>query len=1071
MSLSVCLISYGQTDVRSRGSGTGTDQPAQPQQGQKRYSGRILDQNGQPVVGATISVVDAAGKTVAGTYTDADGNYSVSAAPGLKLKVSSVSYTATETTLGDSETLNYTLQEESTLIEEVVVIGYGTQTKRDLSGSVSKVTGESIRNLPVQGFDQALQGRAAGVQITTQNGLLNNPPIIRVRGTNSISQNSQPLVVIDNVPIISGQQSASGAASVNPLSEINPNDIESIEILKDAASTAIYGSRGTNGVLLVTTKKGKQGKVNVNYEFFYGWAQPFRTLSVMNAEQFIAVKNTGFANLLAPPSPADRARPSLDANGNPISVDWQKELWRTGRSQTHNLNISGGTDKTSYYFSLNYTDQAGFVPKNNFRRSSVRMNINHKVTEWLQFGANVQVSGSSSQAPNTGSLGNQFATVNISRLALIMFPNVPIYDANGFPTREADGRIGRGNNLNPFGFQQSNPYTDLLYSNSTAETFSLIGDFSGTIDFGKFGGLEVLRGLKLTTRYSMNLINIDNRDYDSYLSATGTTPNGNAIGQYQTNRQWQWQNLLTYDRVFADKHNVSIVAGLEYQNTLFDFYGINLVNQTDPLFSNVNGVFVTPSALRSNFGGLNNGLVSALGRVTYNYASKYLFSASIRQDGLSTVARRFGYFPSVSLGWVISEEQFFKNFAVLDIVDMFKVRGSAGLTGNAGLSGGFVNPYPYLGLFGSALYGTSGSFFYSQAGNSELAWEVAQKYDIGFDLVMFKGRLEVNYDYYLNNTNNLRLANPQAPSKGIPGGSIEANVGRMSNWGSELTISGLPIKTSKFSWKVDFNITSNWNAVNATIINNQDINGSFTGGLQQHNVIRVGQPLGAFFMPEWVGVNPNDGRAQFRRADGAVIQYNHATGVWQDINNVNVSPLGGADRRIVGNPLPSYFGGFNNTFTFYGFDVSIFLQFSGGNYIYNGTRAVLHDGRFFNGSPDLLSAWSTVGQITDIPRLVAGDNVSNQISTRYLEKGDFIRVRNIICGYTIPQKIVSRLKLASIRVYAQVQNLGVLTGYKGIDPEITSSSPGNQGANVGRGVDVNSLPQSRNWTVGINVGF
>ncbi len=1019
----------------------------------RTVKGKVTDADtNEGIPGVSVSVKG----TTSGTTTDVEGNFELAVSEGAVLIFQGVGLALQEVTVGSQSTVAVSMKSESKQLGEVVVVGYGgIQDRKDLTGVVATVKGSDVANLPVQSFEQALQGRMAGVNITTPNGVLGNPPVIRVRGTNSITSGAQPLIVIDGLPIFSGQASSGTFTSSNALADINPNDIESYEVLKDASASAIYGSRAANGVLLITTRKGQKGKAKVQYSSWVGYTEAFRKFSVLNAQQFMTMKNEAAANNPAAAGGTVIANPTFNADGSVVDTDWYSTVYQTGFQQNHHLNVSGGDERTKYYFGVGYTDQNGMLVKNRFRRFTGRFNISHQVTNYLSVGANIQMTNSFTQSPNTGSTG-AFSIGGLGRLPLVLPPNVSPRLPNGDYNIEGGNRIGSGNNTQPSG-SFYNPLVDQELSKFTSENNTLVGNI--------YAELKLLKGLTMRTTAGINSVGTEDIDFRNPLHGEGQTLNGLASNVYSRATTWNWQNTINYNHTFADKHTIDLLVGAEYQQTKFNTWGGSRQNINDPFLTSYQGAFQTnnpPPVFQTE-----NALESYFLRSNYSYMGKYLFTANLRRDGYSALSKnnKFGNFGGVSVGWRISDENFIKNTTALSFIDDFKVRASWGRLGNVN-----IGDFSSLNLFNAGLYGTVPTWFFSQVGNADLKWESSTKTDIGFDASFFKGKVQASFSYYMNNIDNLIIGNPLPPSMGIPGSVIAQNVGSMENKGIELTITTTNIKKGDFEWTTDFNFTTNRNKVLSLNERGSDIVG-VTGGLESTNITRVGEPVGSLFAVRSAGVNPVNGRAMFINAAGRTVQYSHATTPrWSFVDDGSAASSPAGDRVLAGNTNPTWFGGIGNTLRYKGIDFNIFFQFSGGNYIYNGTRAGLLDQRMWNNSTDILARWTTPGQNTDIPRVVFNDNISNGSAfplTKNVEKGDFLRVRNITLGYTLPTSILKKTGVERIRLYAQVQNALVFTNYRGSDPEVST----NGGSNITPGVDRNSTPQSRTYSFGINVNF
>ncbi|MGI4740075.1 MAG: SusC/RagA family TonB-linked outer membrane protein [Janthinobacterium lividum] len=1042
-------------------------------------TGRVIGSDGVGLPGVTVLVK---GGTL-GTATDVDGRYSLAVpSTATKLVYSFVGYASQEIAIDDRNTMNVTLA-SSTGLDEVVVVGYGvTQSRRESTGTIATIAGKEIANLPVQSFDQALQGRAAGVNITTPNGVLNNPPVIRIRGINSINLSSSPLVVIDGVPTYTGNASSVGSVPNNPLSSINPDDIENVEVLKDAASTAIYGSRATNGVILVTTKRGRQGQSHVNYSTWIGLTRPVRLYNILGAEDYISIKNEAVRNLFAnggKAAPAsDYFRPSYDANNNLIDTHWYDYIYQTGVSTNHSLNFSGGNDKTTYYASVDYTKQKGMLKKNEFQRYGGRVNIDHKLFSRLTVGIRFNYTNSLNQSPNSGSLsGGAFGTGGLGRLPLVLPPNIAPYNADG-SYNLYNGALGPGANINPSSttgtplyLSYYNPVVDLDKNYFTSRSSQIQGSV--------YADLEPLKGLHLRTTYGLDNVSFDDNAFYNGVGGDGYSTGGGAYNYYRTFNRWDWQNTATYSHTFGEKHNFDLLVGNEQQFTKQTRYTVNRTVLADPFFTNFEGNFTNIATDNTyNYVGQNY-LVSFFGRFAYNYDHKYLLTFNARRDGYSAWANPWGNFYGGSLGYIVSEEGFWKNSGISNTLNFLKVSGSYGTVGN----NQGIDDYASLQLYGSGLYATNANLYYSQAGNPNLKWETSKKTDISLNVGLFQDRLTGEFTFYRNLVDGLILPIPVAPSLGIPGNgtsptgspssygtSIAGNAGTMENRGVEITLRYAAIQNKAFNWTVSGNFTTLRNRVLSLVDGLPYVPGA-TSGLETVNYTTAGRSIGSILAVQSLGVNPENGRRMIQKADGTVAQYQYGGSGWTTLDGkTTTAPSQITDGQYYGPVLPTWYGGFDNTFTYKGFDLGVFIQFSGGNSIYNGTKAGLHDQRFWNNAVDIKDHWTPDNHNALYPAVVYGDNVSNGsalVMSSNIEKGDFARLRNLQLGYTIKSDMLSKIKLASARIYVQAQNLVLITSYSGIDPEISS----NGSSNTAPGVDRNSVGQARTYTAGLTVGF
>lgn len=998
-----------------------------------------------PVAGASVTVKG----TTLGALTGADGKFVVSSPTAAQtLVVSFIGFRTQEVAVGGRNSIDIVLEQDVFAVDEVVVVGYGTQKKREVTGSIATVKGESLASLASPSFDGVLAGRSAGVQVTTQTGVLGEVPRLRIRGVGSISSGTYPLVVVDGVPIFTGDQG--GAASTNALGDINPADIESMEILKDGSGTAIYGSRAANGVILITTKRGSGGKFKLNYNNYFGVAQPVKLFDLLQADDFVMISNEKRSNR------GQAAWASNDGTAYPgqtFNTDWQKAVLRTNaKQQDHNLSFSGNTDKSSYYFSLGYTSQEGVTIPNEMQRFSLRGNADQKIRKWLSIGTNVGVTRTDYYGLNTGTnslSGNIFSAIR-------QLPNTPIYDSSdpsgtGFNFEDGANLVGKWNNATTIGDNLPNIVYTLKENVQSSKIFRTIG--------GVYAQFNIIPSLNFRTQVGVDNSQAEGFQYWNPLHGDGKSNNGYIYNDYRNQIRWNVQNVLSYNKTLAGSHNIAAVLVNEYQyQKINNFYGSGTGLSNDFFKHNlITGTY----SIQTSGGGLSeNGFVSYAGRLNYNFQGKYFLQGSLRYDGISSLpeANRYGLFPGASAGWTISKESFMA--PLNNVVSDLKLRASYAKVGNVS-----IGYYPYFGLYGSAKYADYNGIAFSQAGNDQLKWETSTKYDVGLDLLLFDGKYKFTFDYYLNNQDGLILAAPTPPSLGIPGNSINKNIGSMKNWGYEFSAEAYVIRTKDLTWQVDGNITFAGNEV-LGLYNDLDM-------IYNYNIIRVGESYNAIFGYDYLGVNEANGNPLYRKADGQIVQANIPTSTYvayseEDPANVSVAAnqLGNADKKILGSSLPKYFGSVNSKATYKGFDLSAMFRFSGGNMVMNRTRMDLLGLNFTNNSREILGRWQSAENPGDgwTPRLWAAGgnfvNLSDQASTRWVEKGDYFKLSTITLGYNLPSSLIRRLNIESLRVFAQGQELFMLSKYKGIDPEMENG-----------GVDYNGTPRQRVITFGINLGL
>ena len=1005
--------------------------------------GQVKDEKGQPIIGATVSVKNMK----INAFTNVNGNFSLNIPDeATAIVISSIGYVTKEVKITGNTDINVVLTENADQLSEVVVSGYTTQKRSDFTGSSAHIGGKDIESRPVPSFDQALAGQAAGVKVTSSSGSLNGAPVFRIRGTNSISSSSYPLIIIDGVTSFTGD--VGNSAENNPLSTLNTNDIESLEVLKDASATAIYGSRAANGVVVITTKKGKNGKAKVTYDGYLGIATKPKLPKMLGSADYIMIKNESLANI----GSAAAYFPSYNPDGSIYETDWYGYVYTRGKSQNHNLSVAGGSETTHYFVSAAYANQSGFLVKNTFERGTVRFNIDHKVSKAITIGGNFSY-GNTLNNNLTSGFGNTFGLNNLVRESMVLPPNVNPFNPDGTYNLNGAG-IGYGPNTVLTGYY--NPLPQLEHDKFSSESKSFLSNL--------FAEVQIIKGLKAKLNYSLNDLNTVNRSFSNPYQAGGFASNGSANSSYGVNRRTDITGTLNYITAIK-KHNINVLAGYQEIHSTSQSFGVTRQNLSDRFFESFEGTFTNISASTGNF--TETGLRSYFSNLFYDYDKKYLLSASFRRDGWSPLSKeyKYGNFGGVSLGWNIAEEDFFKNSPLANVVSLLKVRGSFGLVGNNNGAG----TYASLSLYGFGTYGGQASLAATQVGNPDLRWETSKKYDYGINVGLFNNRIVVDIDYYLNNIDGLVLSAPQSPSKGIQGNSILTNIGSMYNRGFEFSIEGHIIDKGKFKWTSNLNISTLNNKVTALAPGVNDI---WTSSTETSNITRVGYPVAAMYVVKTTGVNPANGLRMYENAAGAIVQYNPVGAAWTYVNGGGAAPALDAytDGQIFGNTSPTYYGGFNNTFSYGGFDLSINTAFSGGNKIYNGNQATLLDNRFFNNQVDILRRWTTPGQVTDIPKVHYNDqNSSGSVlpNSYNVEDGSYVKLTNALIGYRLPSKIATKLGVSSVRFYASAGNFILYTKYKGSDPEISANGDSNTAA----GRDKNSVPAGKNYTLGITVGF
>ncbi len=1030
----------------------------------RTVTGTVSDEKGAPLTGVTINALSGDRKVASTAVSDASGKFSINVNASVRnLQFVYVGLEEQIVSVTGKSSVLVKLISSSAALSEVVVVGYGTQKKKENTGSISSVKGKDIADKSPQSFEQALGGRAAGVQITVPNGVLNNPPVIRIRGTNSISLSSYPLIVVDGVPTFTGDQSSTNAAG-NALASINPNDIESIDIAKDAAASAIYGSRAANGVIFVTTKKGKVGKVKVNYDGNVSWSSAFRLPTLLNATEYTTIKNEGLVNAGTYNATTNAYYMSNDANGKPIDTKWYDYAYRTGLAHNHNINVSGATDATSYYFSVGYTKQQGIIQKNDFERRTIMGNVDSKVNKWLTVGGKVNYANQRNLASvSSGSLPDQaFNTGGLARLAQVNAPNVSPYNNDGSYNVNSNGLLGvMGNKVSQVGFYNPVPSLDLNRSNS--ETNQLQGNV--------YAQIKPVSWATLRTAYGIDYSMVDNETFLSALSGEGFGTTGSATSAYNRNKRWVWTNTVQFDYTFASKHTFSLLGGTEQQKTDNLGYGLNRTIVSDPFFTNIQGGFgnVALSNTSDNIG--ENYLSSLFSRLTYNFNRKYFVTANIRKDGASQLGsdNKYGTFWGVSGGWDIDKEGFWSSAKLDRVFSSFKIKGSYGRLGNiAGLRN-----FGSLSTYAAGLYAASSALRFSNAGNSSLKWETSTKTDIGVTFGILKDRITADFAYYNNNIDGLILDVTQPPSAGLPN-AISTNVGTMYNRGLEFSLNTTPVQTKDFTWTSNLNIAYNKNEVTSLAPGLPSLI-TASSGLESVNITQPGYAVGTLYVTRTAGIDAATGRRIFVNAAGRNVYYQHIAPAGQQrfmyADGTTAPSVSSADAAPYKNTNPQYSGGWENTFRFKNFELNALFTYQLGFYVYYGSRAGLHDQRFWNNESDILNRWTKAGDANAaFPKVIAGDNISNGSSFPLdinVFKGDFVKLRSLTLGYSLPKTLLEKIKISSVRLYVAGNNLLIMTKYPGPDPE--TSSNGNN--STSQGVDRNQAPNARTVTLGLNVGF
>ncbi|MDG3582660.1 SusC/RagA family TonB-linked outer membrane protein [Galbibacter pacificus] len=994
-------------------------------------SGTVSDENG-PLPGANVLVKG----TTNGTQTDFDGNYQLADVPDdATLVFSYVSFKTKEVAVNGQTTINVTLQPDTQALDEVVVVGYGTQRKSDLTGSVSTISSQSIEEMPTTNPEQALAGRAAGVNVSTNSGRPGGNTNVRIRGNNSINANNSPLYVVD------------GVIGAGPINYLNPNDIKSMEVLKDASATAIYGARGANGVIIVTTKRGSQTGGQVSYDSFISIGEMVRKLDVLNSEEFLQVEMNSYNNAqkydpvgwangkYENPMNYRSDRTLFDAEGNPLyDTDWQEEATRTAITQNHNLSFTGGNEKTSYGLYLNHSDQEGLLLESYLKRYSGRLVLDGQVKDWLKVGGSFTFNNVEENRVDGGVGG-----LTALRMMVETLPIVPVKYPDGEYGTNADYPNMEGG---------ENPVNILLNRTNILKTQTFLGDV--------YANINITDNLELRSSLGANINNIQD-DYYSGRDLNNLSANvqGEAAIRNTRTNYWQFENYLTYNLEINENNKITALGGLSWQQ--YDYFTSRGGSQgfTDDFYQYNNlGVGANPLTPESDT--YQWTLNSFFGRVNYNLMNKYLFTVTGRLDGSSKFGEdnKRAFFPSAAFAWKVSEEDFLKDS---EAISNLKFRTSYGETGNSE-----IGVYQSLASLGSNTAVLGGERYpgvgIGTLANRNLKWEKTAQFDAGIELGLFNNRIELETDVYYKKTTDMLLNAPIPTSSGYS--NIYSNIGSMENKGLEFTLNTINVLTDDFSWSTTFNISLNKNEILALGEEDDDIFPG-PGFLSDTNILRVGESVGSFYGLVREGTWGSD------EADEAAV-YGLLPG---DIKHKDLNDDGeinAADREIIGNGYPKGFGSLFNTFKYKNLDLTLDLQFSYGNDVLNLSR---HSGEDRTGQANsyatVLDGWTPDNQDTMIAQnRPSSAYYRSTIDSHMVEDASFIRGRNLILGYNFSQDILDKFKLKRLRLYASVQNFFLVTDYTGYDPEVST-----YGDAFSQGITFFDYPKPRTFTLGLNLTF
>ncbi len=1018
--------------------------------------------DGQPLPGVTVVVKDT---TNIGTSTDVDGKYTLEVPTDKNVLVFSyVGFQEREVMINGRSKINIELEEDVQQLENVVVVGYGSQIEENVTGNVSNVSGEDIQNTTENSVEKTLQGRTAGVQVTSGSGTLGEGISVQIRGSSSISAGNQPLYVIDGVPVTSQSLSSTGDPKSNPIASLDMSNVESISVLKDASAAAIYGSRASNGVVIINTKTGQEGETNFNASYQVSSSVPTNKLDFLNAEQYVdyfrrAAIGGGEYDYRMNPGAWNSEQEAVDYyltqfyeptmnsvsegndwQNNPTNYNWQDQAFQDAISHSFEFSASGGNEKTTFMTSGAYSDKEGIMLDNTFNKFSGRLNLNHEATDKLDLGLRVNINRTlNDRLPASSGFGTPMQTI-------AQAPISPIY-ADTDPNQP--------------GYQKGDTYnTNTLYPNNVDIVKN--SDFRARI-FHTLTNVnadyEILPNLSFKSRFAMDLINQNEERYSEprlsyFTGAAGTGYNAWTEVQNYTN-----DNIFTYQNTFQEQHDLEVVLGTSYNWVMQSFTSTAGENFPSKNFRNIENAATITSGSSSD---TKYRFMSYFTRANYSYNDRYLLSLSARTDGSSRFGKnnRYGFFPAGSVGWIVTNEEFMQD---VEMISFLKLKASYGVTGNAE-----IDNFPSVGLFEGISYSGNSALTPTQTPNPDLKWETTNQLNIGVEYGFFEDRINGSLDVYHKNTTDLLLA------VDVPGTSGYAtqlrNVGELENKGLEFVVNSTNI-TGAFSWSSSFNIAFNRNKI--TNLNGQVLTVQSYANRYVNRALE-GEPIGVFYTNEYAGVNPANGDALFylnhdpsqqEISNGTAFKVDGMFGdryVTRDVNQ--------ATRKVVGNPNPDFTGGFNNTFSYKGVSLSVLWQFVYGNQIYNANYFSRASGKYFdNQLVSQLDAWQEPGDITDVPeaRLYGNNGVAPK-SSKKLSDGSYLRLKNLKLTYQLPNQFLSKIDLRSMEVFVTGTNLLTFTEYDGYDPEISLNFAQ---SNLNIGNTFYTAPQAKTISAGLNIGF
>jgi TonB-linked SusC/RagA family outer membrane protein len=995
---------------------------------QNTIRGSVKDEAGQPVPGASV-VIKGTREYV---QTAADGQFAIKAQKEFPftLTVNLVGFKTQDVEVYElpEEALEVNLKTDNVL-EEVVVIGYGEQKRKDITGSIASVPAE-IKTQPVVSVERLLQGAVAGAIVTQTSGQPGGGVSVQIRGNNSITAGSDPLYVIDGFPINNDYSvtdaGVTDGSKINPLSTINTADIESIDVLKDASATAIYGSRGANGVVIITTKTGSKNKSSINYDGYYGVQQVIRTIPLLNAGQWWQLRKDAAINSGKTATLPSVNGYSLDTTG--VGTDWQAAAFRDAPIQSHSLSILSGSDKTRLAISGNYLNQQGILQNTGFTRLSARINLDHEYNERFRITTSLTASHINSDVAPAAIVGNLLLTP----------PSLPVYRTDGAFVINS-----------PFESALQNPINSLYNQVNETKTNRFLGNVAAEY--------TILDGLKAKVLVGADIVDNKQNRYLPSTTAEGQSLQGLATVGSLFTTNWLNENTLSYDKQFGARHRVSAIAGFTAQQSdskgsVAEAAGF----ATDDFSFNNLGTGITNRTPRSS--ALKWSLASYLGRINYVLDDKYLVTFTLRADGSSRfgAGNKWGYFPSAAIGWNVNQESFFRQF---DKISLLKLRLSAGLTGNQS-----IPPYQSLSQLNYFRYNFSNTTVSGYAPNTvpnpNLGWEKTFQVDLGVDLGLFNNRINVTADYYYKKTTDLLLTRTVPGTSGLSdfyngqASTIYQNIGAVSNQGIELYVNSQNL-TGPLKWNTILVYSRNTNKI---LDLGQGVN-QIIPVISSPSIAKVGYPLGSFIVYQTDGVIQSGDSPLTPQANK-----NPGGQKYKDINGDGVITQAG-DRVVIANQ-PAFVAGLTNTLSYKGFDFTVFVQASIGGKLYNANRANLELGTgYVNGSTVLLDRWTPTNTDTDVK--AAYQDPAITISDRFIEDATYYRLKNISLGYTLPKGLLSKARIENLRIYVSAQNAATWTNYTGYDPEVSLNGQ----TLINKGIDQGVYPNNKSYQVGVSLSF